>query len=319
MQPDTTLTLGEFQFSGAEIPAEITFGGAQALAVHTLIGGRRIVDALGEEPLPLSWSGIMRGGAAHLRARYLDTQRVKGGALKLTWGEFTYTVVIKEFHARYQRSYQIPYSIKCEVVGDETKEMNWVFDAPPDQALGDDMNTAGGLGAGLGDGPLSTALGALEAAIKGVSSFAKASSGAIQSVLQPLAASKARVGLLIASCSNALGNVTTFGGVLPGNKVSASAAKLAGAAVALSSLGTLYQLSSVLGRMGGNLEALQSSGETRTVAGGNLFDVANQQYGAPSAWTGIAAANGTVDPFVSGTKTLVIPPAAADSGGVPQA
>jgi hypothetical protein len=45
-----------------------------------------------------------------------------------------------------------------------------------------------------------------------------------------------------------------------------------------------------------------------TLAGGNLFRVAAEQYGDALAWTRIAAANGMTDPFFDDTRTLKVPP-----------
>ena len=56
---------------------------------------------------------------------------------------------------------------------------------------------------------------------------------------------------------------------------------------------------------------------TITVAGGNLFAIAAQQYGDATAWLQIARANGLSDPFLSGLVTLTIPPYdPTQSGGV---
>ena len=45
--PDLILQLGDFQFQQQEIPESIPFGGEQALAVHRLVGGVKVVDAMG--------------------------------------------------------------------------------------------------------------------------------------------------------------------------------------------------------------------------------------------------------------------------------
>ena len=274
---------------------------------------------MGEDNAELRWSGLFTGASAHQRARYLDTLRVKGGVLKLAWAEFLYQVVIREFHATYERFYQIPYSIVCEVVTDQTMEMNWIFSAPIDRALQDDMRAAYGFGDEIGDGALSALLGALDTAIKQVSSFAQASQSVINSVLQPLAAVQARVRILTASVGNTVRNVGTFGGVLPGNRATAGATKLLGAISGVQQSGALWNLTSVLGRMGGNLGSLGAPQNTRTVAGGNLFHISEQEYGDVRGWTTIARANKTTDPFITGAQTLTIPPKADDQGGVLQA
>ncbi len=47
---------------------------------------------------------------------------------------------------------------------------------------------------------------------------------------------------------------------------------------------------------------------TITVAGGDLYRVALEQYGDATAWTQIAQANGLADPVVQGVRTLLVPP-----------
>jgi nucleoid-associated protein YgaU len=54
--------------------------------------------------------------------------------------------------------------------------------------------------------------------------------------------------------------------------------------------------------------------KTITVAGGNLFAIAAQQYGDATQWYLIAAANGLKDPFLNGVVTLSIPPAQTTGG-----
>ena len=71
----------------------------------------------------------------------------------------------------------------------------------------------------------------------------------------------------------------------------------------------LYNLQSVLGRMGTNLKTATVTGQTVSVAGGDLQVIAAQQFGDATAWPLIATANGLKDPKVTGLKTLAIPPA----------
>lgn len=54
--------------------------------------------------------------------------------------------------------------------------------------------------------------------------------------------------------------------------------------------------------------------KTITVAGGNLFAIAAQQYGDATQWYRIAAANGLDDPFLDGVVTLSIPSAQTTGG-----
>lgn len=316
MAPDTTLKLGDFEFAALEIPASIAFGGAQSLSTHRLVGGAKVVDAMGRDDKPLTWSGMFRGKTAADRARYIDTLRVNGLPLTLTWSTFNYLVIVREFAPIYERAYQVPYSITLEVVKDNTSPVTSIAAPPVDQAVGDDATTAGSLSDLIGDSTLSGLMGAVSTSIASVQSFAKAAQSTINAVLQPIAAAQTRVALLTASAENTISSVTTFGGVSPSNPVATAAARLGSQVVAVQQVGYLYDLRNVLGRMQANLGQVNQSQKTVATAGGNLFDIASQQYGDATAWTGLAAANGLTDPFVQGTKVLTIPPLAADADGV---
>jgi hypothetical protein len=52
------------------------------------------------------------------------------------------------------------------------------------------------------------------------------------------------------------------------------------------------------------------------IAGGNLFQIAQNQYGDALAWTALARANGLTDPFVQGSAILSVPPRPDNAGGV---
>lgn len=316
MTPDTVLKLADFEFSRFEIPERIPFGGRHLLAVHKMIGGKRVIDAMGRDDAPLSWSGLIQGQNATLRARYLDGLRISGQAQALFWGDFKYKVVVEEFVADYERFYQIPYRISCLVEEDQTNLITSVAGAGIDDLIAEDMNAANGLGDLIGDGPLSDLLGALDSAIGAVSSFANAAQSVINSVLQPLAMVQSRVGILISSVGNTVANVGTLGGVLPNNPISMQASRLLGQVTAMTQLPQLYNLQSVLGRMGGNLGSIGAGTSTITSAGGNLFGMAADAYGDATAWTTLARANGLFDPILSGVNSINIPPIPDISGGV---
>ena len=327
VRPDTVITLAEwssqnwvfinsFEFSRYEIPEKIAFGGEQRLAVHKLVGGARVVDAMGRDDAPLEWSGLLQGENALARARYLDGLRISGKSLRLAWSELRYVVVVKLFHADFERFYQIPYRICCEVVEDLSNPVTSIAAPGIDALLLYDMDSANGLGDIIGDGPLSGLLGTLDSAVSAVSSFATAAQSTINSVLQPLAAVQSRVTTLISSVGNTVANVTTLGGILPNNPIAQQAARLTGQVAAMNQLPQLYNLQSVLGRMGSNLGTVGTGVKTITKAGGNLFDMASQAYGDATAWATIATANNLSDPQLAGINTLVIPAVPDNSGGV---
>jgi hypothetical protein len=113
------LALGPVQFADFELPANVSWGGAQSLAVHKLPGGGRVIDAMGRDDAPINWSGIFTGQDAVARAHALDLMRVEGSIWPLTWLDFTYSVLISRFEANFHRANWIPYRITCVVLRDE--------------------------------------------------------------------------------------------------------------------------------------------------------------------------------------------------------
>jgi hypothetical protein len=115
---NVVLTLGGVSFQDMEVPEKINFGGKQRIAVQNLIGGGRVVSALGLDDGDISFSGIFSGTDAVSRAQELDAARALGATLPLAWGGFYYLVVIEQFTAEYRKPTLIPFSIICVVVSD---------------------------------------------------------------------------------------------------------------------------------------------------------------------------------------------------------
>ena len=312
-QPDTTVNLGQFQFALFEIPAKIQWGGSQRTAVHELVGGQRVIDAMGRSDRALEWSGLFQGLNATERARFLDTLRANGAAQTLTWGQFKYSVIVKEFDADYERFYQIPYRISCEVIADLANPVTTVSPPSIDSDILTDYGSVVTLGAQAGDSSLISLIVTLGNAIAQVTSFANAARSQIASVQQPLSSVQSRVLALTSISGGILSGAATFGGVTPGNP---SAASLISQTSNMGQLNALNQLSVTTGRMAANLGSVSTSPNQVTTAGGNLFSIAGQQYGDPTAWTGIAKANNLTDPFIQGTQTLNIPAHPDTAGGV---
>lgn len=316
MTPDTTLQIGDITFASFEVPEGIRFGGSQRLSVKELIGGTRVIDAMGRSERPIEWSGVFTGSDALDRAQRLDGLRIAGLGQDVNWGGLRYKVVIRDFEADYQRFYRIPYHITCEVVQNKTSPLLSVAVAPIDAALQDDFDTASGLGGLIGDDALSTLLGGLDTAIGAVSSFANAAQSTINSVLLPLGAVQQRVTTLIGASTLTLQNVTTFGGVLPNTPFSQAPLNLAAQTSNMLQTNNLFCLRNVLGRMSANLVSINSPQRKIPTAGGNLFQMAQAQYGDATAWTALAQANGITDPFIQGTATIAVPPQPGNSGGI---
>jgi len=120
---NVVITLGTVTFQDFEVPEKIALGGAQRIAVHQLIGGGRVVDALGDAPAKISFSGVFSGGDAAARAQTLDAATALGAQLPLFWDSFFYTVVIGAFSASYEKPWWIPFTISCVVVIDPVAEI----------------------------------------------------------------------------------------------------------------------------------------------------------------------------------------------------
>lgn len=155
--------LGSVAFQGHEVPEHINFGTKQRLAKHVLIGGRRIVDAMGPDACDPRWSGRFRGPSALSRARAIERMARQGGQVGLSWGGISYRVVIEEFEADYRRSNDIPYKIECFVVDDGLGGGD--AGTPLDSLIGSDLGGAVGLMGGLFSAGPAGALGALSGAI----------------------------------------------------------------------------------------------------------------------------------------------------------
>jgi len=115
------IALGGIVLSSFEVPASMRFGGAQALAVHDLPGGQRIIDTMGRSDCNIIWEGILSGSDAVSRAQLLDAMRVSGAAQSLQWDAFNYRVIISNCVFEYERQWWIPYKISCTVLLD----MSW--------------------------------------------------------------------------------------------------------------------------------------------------------------------------------------------------
>lgn len=314
--PIVQLILGDFVFSDLEVPERLNWGGDQSLVVQELIGGVRVVDAMGRKDAPIEWSGWFTGAPAFDRAQYLNTQRILGQPLLLGVDGLLFTVVIQTFTANYELAYRIPYKITCVVVQDEATPTTAGSVPGIDDAMQSDMSTASGLGGIIGDGPLSSLLGTVNTAISAVSTFANAAQSTINSVLKPIAAVQTRVGILLSSVVNTTQNVSTLGGIMPNTPMAQNVAALNAQVVAFGQQPALNSVQNVMGRMATNLNNLRATAKPVSVAGGNLFQIASKQYGDPTSWTAIAKANGLTDPILQGVQTINVPTLPDTAGGV---
>jgi len=173
------LTLGGVPFQDMEVPEKISFGGKQRVAVQNLIGGGRVVEALGLDDGEISFSGIFSGSDAVSRAQLLDAARALGATLPLVWDGFFYTVIIEGFTAEYRKTNLIPFTITCIVVSDPLAALA-ALAAPVASLVGNDLSVASALSgqAGVSLDGLSAASLAGFAGVQGLLASVTGSSGA---------------------------------------------------------------------------------------------------------------------------------------------
>lgn len=241
------LTLGPILFADFEIPEKLPFGGAQTLVVKKLVGGDRVVDAMGRDDDDKAWSGRFRGQFAESRARELDSLRIQGQPLVLTWSTLRYLVVISKFNADFMQPFEIPYSITCLVLEDLS---NPILPTAPgvDATINSDVNSAGLLAPTIGVPSITAALATVSASTAVVGSFGGASVAQLTVVQSSLAvalgATNGQISLQNASVA-ASGSVA---GAVGGQNPQAIAAALTAQSSAFGQLGSLYQLQALLGR-----------------------------------------------------------------------
>jgi len=113
--PDV-LSLGGIVFQNFSPPERMPWGGRQAMAVHKLLGGQRVIDTMGPDDRDIIWHGFFFENDALQIVQSLDALRVAGQALPLSWGAESAIFVISEFNPDMRRfPVYIEYSITCVV------------------------------------------------------------------------------------------------------------------------------------------------------------------------------------------------------------
>jgi len=177
--------LGDLQMDGFEVPATLHFGGAQRAAVHKLLGGGRVIDAMGRDDCAISWHGVLAGPAASERARSLDAKRAAGLPLPLSWEAFSYQIVITSLSLEFQSPWWITYEISCTVLADLSQPLESYINSAANTVLAD-LNSANawvGLSGVLTEAGATAALDPGSAAIPGILAGVRAASAEVSSGL----------------------------------------------------------------------------------------------------------------------------------------
>ena len=142
------LIVGDLVLLGHEVPSRINIGGAQSVTIHKMPGGRRIIDAMGTDDGAIGWQGIFIGPDAARRARLLDIMRQQGVPKTLSFGDYTFNIIITHYECDYQdRGAVISYRIKSEIIPDglnlDEQANGLDFALQNDLTLGQDIVQAG--------------------------------------------------------------------------------------------------------------------------------------------------------------------------------
>lgn len=306
----TRLVLDDFEFMDFEVPERIAISGRQKTVQHQLIGGRRVIDVLGTEYEPLTWSGIITGSQAGERVGALERMRDAGHPVLLTLDDYRFTVVITSFSPVYEYVWRRPYTIEVAVVKNEgAPNKGDVLTGALRVLIDSDLGRALGLSKIINIDAVTETVQHLHQVVKQVSDFAHATVEQAQAVVRPLIAARNIIHHELALLEAAARDITSLGGLVPGNPVSRTVSNLLLQLDHATRIPALYHLQDVLGRLHKNVKAGQSAAGIKavTLSGGNLYQVASEQYGDASLWTSVADANDLADPQLSGIHTLKIP------------
>ena len=333
----TAVKLGPVYLTGTEVPPGIPFAGRQNVAVHDLYGGGRNVQSLGAADDPIEWSAMFVGRNAMKRARYLNTFRLSGKPIVLSFSGVLVTCVIEEFKPVYKAINWVPYTIR--LIPQTESWNNPVVTTTQTHAsflqglVADANNVRAWWSAAM-----TTAMNDLQTVMNGISDLASVPAAVISGLTTTVSAVQSEIAGIQASVENTLLNITTLGGVFPNNPLASAVSSLSNQ---LNAVTTQYQVQNLNGLMsitdntlanvGASVEPFLPlvtpevvsvtplSGPVTEIvqAGTPLEEVALRYYGDATEWPVIATANGLTDPIVASTQRIIIPVApATPSGGV---
>lgn len=306
----TRLILGGFEFLDFEIPTSIAIPGRQKTVVHQMIGGKRVIDVLGVEYDPITWSGIFTGSTTQSRINVLERMRDAGEVVTMTLDGYSFDVLITNFVTTYEFVYRRPYQIELAVVqrNDNPLQVDALTGAL-NALINSDIGNALGLADIIDVQSVTDAVTTVQSAVSTVEDFANATVDTIQTVVRPIIAAQQIIQSSISSVESSLNAITTLGGIVPGNPISKTVNNLLTQADGITRLPALYNLSNVLDRVNKNVRTGQTADglKTVTLSGGNLYQIASDQYGDATKWDSLATVNGLSDPNLSGINTIAIP------------
>src|SRR6476620_7719754 len=110
------IQIGDIDLQDFEVPPSIRFGGSHRVVIHRLSGGGRVLERLGPDDGDIYFSGTFSGLYAEARMRAMDSLRLTGEVVWLTWDAFRYQVVVRTFTANFHSPWWMSYHVSCVVV-----------------------------------------------------------------------------------------------------------------------------------------------------------------------------------------------------------
>jgi hypothetical protein len=148
-----TLSIGGITFDAFSTPDLIPGGGKQMLTVHKLPGGARVIDTLGRDDSDITWRGTFFSNDAMNKAIALDSLRMQGSQLTLTYVGRSLPVVIESFLWSVRRyPMWVEYAITCVVVQQGPSSSAASSSSGVDTATSTDAATASDIATGSTSG-----------------------------------------------------------------------------------------------------------------------------------------------------------------------
>lgn len=114
--PSSILSLAGIVFDNFSTPRRMGAGGSQALVVHKLPGGQRVIDQLGPDESDIVWNGEFFGDDAYTTVLALDAVRQAGQVVPLIWGGQYRSVILSNFSYFARREpVWYEYQVVCTV------------------------------------------------------------------------------------------------------------------------------------------------------------------------------------------------------------
>ena len=290
-------------------PNALEMANTQQLAVHDLIGGGRVIEALGRRMTPVSWEGVFLGvPMAFETGLALQALASSGGSALLTWERFRFRGLISALSLSCESTFRISYKVTFMPSDDLSEPLSAQGQIPSLGGIASALQAVQTLATSLGDLQLEAQLERAVQSLAQMSSLTGASQGQILTILQPANLALARTAVLLAASDAGLDPVSPLAGIAELQQRTAAALQSA----------TLVSVRSGLSQVIAQLGDLTSGGAVLTVAGGDLMQIAAQTYGSALDWTTLAQANGLTDPSLTGVNSLVIPALSSGSDGVLQ-